>query len=131
MFISFRIFAFLGLFFIFVGTGGVKPCIFAFGGDQFQLPQQEKQIQHFATMFTLAIYTGSLISTFLMPELRYNIHCFGRDTCFPLAFGVLTIMMLTATGIYIVETKLIFITVITHYSQSHGAHIKYIHFPTI
>ncbi|XP_016659200.1 peptide transporter family 1 isoform X1 [Acyrthosiphon pisum] len=91
-----KILAFLGLFLIFVGTGGVKPCIFAFGGDQFQLPQQEKHIQHFATMFTLAIYTGSLISTCLMPELRHSIHCFGRDTCFPLAFGVLTFMMLTA-----------------------------------
>eukprot|EP00102_Acyrthosiphon_pisum_P021995 XP_016659205.1 PREDICTED: solute carrier family 15 member 2 isoform X1 [Acyrthosiphon pisum] len=96
-----RVLAFLGLFSISVGTGGVKPCNFAFGGDQFQLPQQEKHLQHFATKFTLAVYTGSLISTFLMPELRHSIHCFGRDTCFPLAFGVPTIMMLIAIAIFV------------------------------
>ncbi|CAI6367875.1 unnamed protein product [Macrosiphum euphorbiae] len=52
-------------------------------------------------MFTLAIYTGSLISTCLMPELRHSIHCFGRDTYFPLAFGVLSIIMLTSTVILV------------------------------
>jgi hypothetical protein len=36
--------AFLGLFFIALGTGGIKPCVSAFGGDQFK-PHQKHLIQ--------------------------------------------------------------------------------------
>jgi len=95
-----RTYAFLGLFLISVGTGGMKSSIFAFGGDQFQLPQQEKHLLHFASKFSFAIYVGSLISTCLMPELRHSVQCLDRNTCFPLAFGVQAVMMLTAIGRY-------------------------------
>ena len=40
-------FSLIGLFFIAVGTGGIKPCVSAFGGDQFKLPEQERQLQTF------------------------------------------------------------------------------------
>ncbi|CAI6367792.1 unnamed protein product [Macrosiphum euphorbiae] len=96
-----KIFTLLGLFFISVGISGIKPCIFAFGGEQFQLPYQEKQLQHFTTNYTLAIYIGSLLSKFLMPEFRQSIHCFGKDTCFPLAFGVPTIMVFISIAIFV------------------------------
>ncbi|XP_025204920.1 peptide transporter family 1-like isoform X2 [Melanaphis sacchari] len=96
-----KTFTLLGLFFISMGTGGIKPCIFTFGGDQFQLPQQEKQLLRFTTKFIIAINIGSLISTFLTPELRQSVHCFGKDTCFPLAFGVPAILMLTAIAIFL------------------------------
>jgi len=95
-----RIITLLGLFLISVGTGGIKPCVFAFGGDQFRLPEQEKQLLHFTTKFTFAINVGALLSTFLTPELRQSVHCLGRDTCFPLAFGVPAVLMLTAIGNY-------------------------------
>lgn len=90
--------AVLGLFLISTGTGGIKPCVFAFGGDQFQLPQQEKQLLHYTTKFIIAINVGSLVSTFLTPELRHSVHCFGRNTCYPLAFGVPAVLMLIAIG---------------------------------
>ncbi|XP_060839691.1 peptide transporter family 1-like isoform X3 [Rhopalosiphum padi] len=96
-----KIFALLGLFFISMGTGGIKPCVFAFGGDQFRLPQQEKQLLHYTTKFTIAINVGALMSTFLTPELRQSVHCFGRDTCFPLAFGVPAVLMITAIVIFV------------------------------
>ncbi|XP_025204978.1 peptide transporter family 1-like [Melanaphis sacchari] len=96
-----KILALCGLFLISVGTGGIKPCIFAFGGDQFQLPQQEKQLQHFITKFSIAVYAGGLVSTFLMPELRQSVHCFGKDTCFPLTFGVTAVMMISCTAIFV------------------------------
>lgn len=96
----FRIIALLGLFLISVGTGGIKPCVFTFGGDQFRLPEQEKQLLHYTTKFMFAINVGALFSTFLTPELRQSVHCLGRDTCFPLAFGVPAVLMLTAIGNY-------------------------------
>jgi len=94
----YRIFSLFGLFLIAVGTGGIKPCVFAFGGDQFQLPEQEKHLLHYATKFSMAIDLGSLFSSFLTPELRQNVHCLGKDTCFPLAFGVPALLMFTAIG---------------------------------
>lgn len=93
-----RLVALLGLLFISIGTGGIKPCVFAFGGDQFRLPQQEKHLLNFTTQFMIAVNVGALISTFLTPELRQDVHCFGKKTCFPLAFGVPAMLMLCAIG---------------------------------
>ncbi|XP_060842005.1 peptide transporter family 1-like isoform X2 [Rhopalosiphum padi] len=96
-----KIIALFGLFLISVGTGGIKPCIYAFGGDQFQLPQQEKQLLSYTTKFSFSVYVGGLITAFLMPELRQSVHCFGRDTCFPLAFSVTTVMMFFSIAIFL------------------------------
>jgi dipeptide/tripeptide permease len=38
-------FSLIGLALIALGTGGIKPCVAAFGGDQFKLPEQERQLQ--------------------------------------------------------------------------------------
>jgi dipeptide/tripeptide permease len=65
-------FSLLGLALIAVGTGGIKPCVSAFGGDQFKLPEQERQLQTFFSVFYFAINAGSLISTALTPILRYT-----------------------------------------------------------
>lgn len=43
--------AVVGLVLIAVGTGGIKPCVSAFGGDQFQLPLQEKMLNQFFSIF--------------------------------------------------------------------------------
>ena len=40
-------FSLLGLALIAIGTGGIKPCVSAFGGDQFKLPEQSRQLQTF------------------------------------------------------------------------------------
>lgn len=84
-----------GLFLIALGTGGIKPCVSAFGGDQFVLPQQERQLTQFFSIFYFSINAGSLISTYVTPILRDNIHCFGND-CYSLAFGIPAILMLIA-----------------------------------
>ncbi|XP_022170566.1 peptide transporter family 1-like isoform X2 [Myzus persicae] len=96
-----KIVAVFGLFIISIGTGGIKPCVFAFGGDQFQLPQQKKQLLHYTTVFLFIVSVGALISTFLTPELRHSVHCLGRDTCFPLAFGVPALLMFTAIVVFV------------------------------
>ena len=38
-------FSMIGLALIALGTGGIKPCVAAFGADQFKLPEQERQLQ--------------------------------------------------------------------------------------
>lgn len=81
-----------------IGTGGIKPCVSAFGGDQFVLPQQEVQLAKFFSLFYFAINSGSLISTFLTPVLREDIKCFGQDNCYSLAFGIPAILMVVSLG---------------------------------
>merc|ERR1712223_1896399 len=95
-------FSLLGLALIAVGTGGIKPCVSAFGGDQFKLPEQERQLQTFFSVFYFAINAGSLISTALTPILREDVPCFGEDTCYSLAFGVPAILMLVATVFFVI-----------------------------
>ncbi|XP_008190251.1 peptide transporter family 1 [Acyrthosiphon pisum] len=101
-----RFIAIIGLICIALGTGGIKPCVYTFGGDQFKLPEQQDQLARFFSRFIIAIYIGSLISTFLAPELRKSAQCFGRDTCFPLAFGLLSLLMITAIIVFIVGRNL-------------------------
>jgi len=94
-------FSLLGLALIAIGTGGIKPCVSAFGGDQFKLPEQERQLQTFFSIFYFAINAGSLISTILTPWIREDVECFGDDTCYSLAFGIPAVLMLVATIIII------------------------------
>lgn len=88
----------IGLLLIAVGTGGIKPCVSAFGGDQFKLPQQARQLETFFSLFYFAINAGSLISTSLTPVLREDVHCFGNNDCYSLAFGVPGALMIVSIG---------------------------------
>jgi len=81
-----------------IGAGGIKPCVSAFGGDQFVLPDQEHHLQMFFSMFYFIINLGSLLSSSITPELRKSVQCFGKDSCFPLAFGVLAMLMVISMG---------------------------------
>jgi len=94
-------FSLIGLLLIALGTGGIKPCVAAFGGDQFKLPEQERQLQTFFSVFYFSINAGSLISTFITPIFRQDVQCFGDETCYSLAFGVPAILMLVATVILV------------------------------
>lgn len=88
----------VALLLIAIGTGGIKPCVSAFGGDQFILPQQEMQLALFFSLFYFSINAGSLISTFLTPVLRNDVYCFGKQSCFPLAFAVPGVLMVLSLG---------------------------------
>ncbi|XP_015833535.1 peptide transporter family 1 isoform X1 [Tribolium castaneum] len=93
-------FSLLALFLIAVGTGGIKPCVAAFGGDQFVLPQQAVQIATYFSVFYFMINAGSLISTFLTPILREDVHCFGQNSCYPLAFAIPGVLMILSVLIF-------------------------------
>lgn len=91
---------YVGLFLIALGSGGIKPCVSSFGGDQFKLPEQTKQLALYFSMFYFSINSGSLISMYLTPVLREDVHCFGENSCYSLAFGVPAVLMITALGKY-------------------------------
>ncbi|XP_058600270.1 solute carrier family 15 member 1 [Neofelis nebulosa] len=92
----------IGLALIALGTGGIKPCVSAFGGDQFE-EGQEKQRNRFFSIFYLAINAGSLLSTIITPMLRVQqcgIH--SKQACYPLAFGVPAALMAVALIVFVI-----------------------------
>ncbi|XP_026701442.1 solute carrier family 15 member 1 [Athene cunicularia] len=91
-----------GLILIALGTGGIKPCVSAFGGDQFE-DDQEKQRTRFFSIFYLSINAGSLLSTIITPILRAQecgIH--SKQRCYPLAFGVPAALMAVSLAVFII-----------------------------
>ncbi|XP_010153334.1 PREDICTED: solute carrier family 15 member 1-like [Eurypyga helias] len=92
----------IGLILIALGTGGIKPCVSAFGGDQFE-DDQEKQRTRFFSIFYLSINAGSLLSTIITPILRAQecgIH--SKQRCYPLAFGVPAALMAISLVVFII-----------------------------
>ncbi|XP_078083990.1 solute carrier family 15 member 2 [Mustelus asterias] len=88
-----------GLFLIALGTGGIKPCVAAFGGDQFE-EEHATERRKFFSFFYLSINAGSLLSTIITPMLRADVQCFGGD-CYALAFGVPAALMVVALVVFI------------------------------
>ena len=80
-----------GLLLITVGTGGIKPCVAVFGGDQieFSVPDdqtKEKLRVTFFSAFFFAVNMGSFLSTLLTPLLRVNVS-------YAAAFGLPSLLM--------------------------------------
>ncbi|NWH73048.1 S15A1 protein, partial [Piaya cayana] len=96
----------IGLILIALGTGGIKPCVAAFGGDQFE-DDQEKQRSRFFSIFYLAINCGSLLSTIITPILRgqeCGIH--SKQRCYPLAFGVPAALMAISLIVFVIGSRM-------------------------
>ena len=81
----YRALTLLGLALIAFGSGGIKPCVAAFGGEQFKMPQQAAQLAIFFSMFYFSVNSGSFVSTAITPILREDVKCFGQDDCYSLA----------------------------------------------
>lgn len=84
-----------------IGSGGIKPCVAALGGEQFTLPQQAKQLAIFFSLFYFSINLGSFISSSVTPILREDVHCLGMNDCFPLGFGLPAILMIISIIIFL------------------------------
>ncbi|KAI7808707.1 solute carrier family 15 member 2 [Triplophysa rosa] len=89
----------IGLILIAFGTGGIKPCVAAFGGDQFDEEHTDERTKFFS-IFYMSINAGSVLSTIITPILRGDVQCFGRD-CYALAFGVPAVLMIIALVVFI------------------------------
>ena len=83
---------YLGLLLIAVGTGGIKPCVSAFVGDQFGTGR-EHLLPKIYGMFYWSINFGSFFSFGFLPSVRDN---FG----YRWAFGIPGVAMLLATLIF-------------------------------
>uniref|UniRef100_A0A3Q1GHK5 Solute carrier family 15 member 1a n=1 Tax=Acanthochromis polyacanthus TaxID=80966 RepID=A0A3Q1GHK5_9TELE len=96
----------VGLVLIALGTGGIKPCVSAFGGDQFG-DHQDKQRRTFFSVFYLCINGGSLLSTIITPILRAQ-ECGikSKESCYSLAFGVPAALMVVSLLVFIVGSGL-------------------------
>jgi len=86
-----------GLALIAFGSGGIKPCVSAFMGDQFK-PEQSHLLQKAYGAFYWAINLGSFFSFLVIPWIKDH-HGYG------LAFGVPGILMAVATFIFWLGTK--------------------------
>nr|XP_028562232.1 solute carrier family 15 member 2 [Podarcis muralis] len=92
-----------GLTLIALGTGGIKPCVAAFGGDQFE--EEHVRVLFLLSMWFLNAFLkialsrdGSLGVLFLL--LLGDVECFGGD-CYALAFGVPAALMVIALIVFI------------------------------
>jgi POT family proton-dependent oligopeptide transporter len=86
-----------GMALIAFGSGGIKPCVSAFMGDQFK-PEQSHLLQKAYGAFYWSINLGSFFSFLVIPWIKDR-HGYG------LAFGVPGIFMAIATFIFWLGTK--------------------------
>lgn len=87
---------YFGLFLIAFGSGGIKPCVSAFLGDQFQSSQRHLLQKAYAA-FYWAINFGSFFSMLLIPQIK--------NYSWAWAFGVPGILMGLATLIFWLGTR--------------------------
>ena len=83
---------YIGLALIAIGTGGIKPCVSAFAGDQFG-PERSHLLPKIYGMFYWSINFGSFFAFGFLPSVRDN---FG----YRWAFGIPGVAMLFATLIF-------------------------------
>ncbi|XP_018571370.1 solute carrier family 15 member 1 [Anoplophora glabripennis] len=92
----------LGLILIAIGTGGIKPCVAAFGGEQFHLPDQRELLTHFFSIFYFTINLGGFVGMILTPIMKKAVSCFGDDTCYALGFGFPAALMFLSIFLFII-----------------------------
>lgn len=63
----------------------------AYGGNQYHLPDEKKQLAFFFTIQIFAIRLGALVGRAGTPLMKENVKCFGDNDCYPFAFGVGTV----------------------------------------
>lgn len=83
---------YIGLGLVAIGSGGIKPCVSAFCGDQFK-PNQSGMLQKAFGLFYWSINFGSFFSFLMIPWIQ-------QKWGYRVAFGVPGVLMLIATLIF-------------------------------
>ncbi|XP_041986920.1 uncharacterized protein LOC121738752 [Aricia agestis] len=91
----------VGLALIAAGTGAIKPCVAAFGGDQFHLPRENQSLQRFFTIFYCTVNLGGFVGMVVTPAVRRSFMCFGDDTCYALGFGLPALLVFISICIFV------------------------------
>ncbi|GMS98080.1 hypothetical protein PENTCL1PPCAC_20255 [Pristionchus entomophagus] len=91
---------FTGLVVIALGTGGIKPCVSAFGADHFD-GTSDRMFSIYFSMLYFSINVGLMLASFISPYFRAQ-PCLGQDSCYPLAFGVPAVLMVVTTAIFMI-----------------------------
>ncbi|KAJ3066441.1 hypothetical protein HDU98_010215 [Podochytrium sp. JEL0797] len=109
----------LGLVFVAIGTGGIKPCVSAHGGDQF-LESQKSGLQKFYNYFYMSINVGAVLASYTSPTIqKQTFFTVPNDTLaawaesgvepigngYPQAFLMLTCFMAAAIGVFLAGYK--------------------------
>lgn len=82
-----------------MGYGSLRSCLPAFGGDQFLLPQQAKQLSFWFVLICIANNSASISVSLIIPVLRKDLTCFGELTCYSLVFVVPAVLTIVTIGI--------------------------------
>ncbi len=88
---------YIGLGLIAFGSGGIKPCVSAFMGDQFR-PEQKHLLRKAYAAFYWSINLGSFFSFLIIPAIR-------KTWGYSWAFGVPGIFMAAATFVFWLGTR--------------------------
>ncbi|PON79208.1 Proton-dependent oligopeptide transporter family [Parasponia andersonii] len=91
----------LGLYLVALGTGGIKPCVSPFGGDQFDDsdPKERVMKESFFDWFYFAICIGIIMATTSLVWIQDNLG-------WGLGFGIATLFMGTAIAVFLFGTPL-------------------------
>eukprot|EP00794_Sanderia_malayensis_P009717 gene9717-10707_t len=94
----------ISLFLTAIACGNIKPCLAAFGGDQFN-QKDTSLISKFFSMFYMAVNVGATFSMIFVPMLRTDIRCYDGD-CYPITFGVPMVLMVVGTIAFLAASKM-------------------------
>ncbi|XP_065059482.1 solute carrier family 15 member 1-like isoform X1 [Rhopilema esculentum] len=100
---TFKVGPLISLFLTAIACGNIKPCLAAFGGDQFD-QKDTTLIGKFFSMFYMAVNVGATFTMIFTPMIRTDVKCFGGD-CYPAAFGVPTLFMVIATVSFLIASS--------------------------
>lgn len=92
----FRALSLVGLFAVFMASGGLKSNQNVFGGNQFRLPEEQRELDSYFSVQYFAIKCGLLVGQITIPIMRHDVQCFGMSDCYPLAFGFPAALMFIA-----------------------------------
>jgi solute carrier family 15 oligopeptide transporter 1 len=85
---------YVAILLIALGSGSIRACLLAFGGDQFTLPQQRKQIHIYFHLFYFFGLIG-IFGRYLTIKRILKLRCYGYNTCWSLSFGITTLLVAT------------------------------------
>ncbi|XP_059460172.1 protein NRT1/ PTR FAMILY 5.10-like [Corylus avellana] len=91
---------FASLYIVAVGQGGFKPCVQAFGADQFdgQDPDECRAKSSFFNWWFFGVCAGAAVTTAIMSYIQDNLS-------WGLGFGIPCIVMIFALGVFLIGTR--------------------------